>query len=180
MSISISFRDIRLIKRLSKYSEEELLSPTLDKLINGYLETLGFDTTKAIVYVPSKHRCMQNNVAIGYRVVGELNSNRNSPMYKSLTSYERAAAYANTDLSMAQELLAMTGRAIDYNEFCEADNHELDGSEDFYQSLMEADQAQVASVIQYMEKLRDDIRGSMFNDAGALKVPSEYQQVKSK
>lgn len=173
MSRVLSFRDLRLITELSQYSEFELLDPRMDDRVNYYLKRLGFDLDYGVVYVPNKHRDMQGNVGIGFRVVGEASINRrfiNSPLC-SLT--ERLIAAAYQDVSRARELAYLLGSRIYYRDT--DDDYEDTSEEDFPADLIEPDCEAVMDQIKVLELMRDSIRGPYLNEAGAVKTPGEYK-----
>jgi hypothetical protein len=168
LSRSFSFRDLLLIPALSRYNEIELLHPVLDPLVNSYLGQLGFNMGCAIQYIPSKHRDMQDNVAVGFRACGEISTDRdfiNSPLC-SIT--ERMIAAYQVDPGLAKELANLMGNSISFKDT------EYDGDteeEDFPEELVEADYEDVANQIRELEKIRDQIRGYPYDEYGSLKLP---------
>lgn len=183
--ISIGFRDILLIPELSKYNEIQLLPPSMDKLVNKYLKQLAFDITQPIVYIPAKYRDMQNKVAVGFRAVGEINRSRE---YKGLLdTTQRIVAAGYTDASLAREMAELMGRSRSYTNEDERPRmtkkeRELRKNEGY--NLYDEDEEDIVQVeedyedtleqIVMLETIRDTVRGPMFNNAGGLKVPSEY------
>lgn len=166
MSRVFSFRDLRLIPELSKYSEIELLHPILDPTVNAFLEVLGFDLNYPVVYEPSKHRDMQGKVAVGFRAVGEISLKRafiNSPL---CSVDERLIAASKQDMSLTRELAQLAGRG---STFAAGENR-LVSSEDFPPELIEADYDDVTSQIAQLEAIRDHIRGEERTESGARKA----------
>jgi hypothetical protein len=172
MSRVFSFSDLRLIPELSRYNEISLLSPKLDGTVNGYLAKLGFDITQAIQYIPAKHRNMQGKVVIGYRAVGTINRDRefiNSPFCSTI---ERLIAASTYDMSLTRELAKLMGSSVQLK-----DDDAVEMDENYPEEWVEADFEEVQARIRTLEVLRDRIRGSMYNEYGALKRPYEYQEV---
>jgi hypothetical protein len=173
MSRTLSFRDLMVCEELAHIKNEvSLLHPSNDKLVSSILDKIGFDTEYPVTYVPSKHRCMQNKVAVGYMVVGEISINRkfiNSGMC-SLT--ERMVAASYTDRSLAQELGTLTGNYIDYRTIMNDDAEE--GPDELPDDMLEPDRVEVGQQIKMLVELRDAIRGSIYNEAGDLKTFEEY------
>lgn len=168
MSRVFSFRDLRLIPELSKFNEIQLIHPDMDKAVNKYLGQLGFDLDYAVQYVPANHRDMQGNVGVGFRAVGEISINRsfiNSPLC-SIT--ERMIAAFHTDPGLARELAALMGNSISFKDT----EYEGDTSEeDFPENLIEPTYNEVSQQIKALEAIRDELRGSPYNEDGSLKLP---------
>lgn len=170
MSRVFSFRDLRLIPELSKYNEIQLLHPSMDAVINAYLSQLGFDMNHAIFYVPAKHRDMQGKIDVGFRAIGEISDDRAFITSKLCTITERLVAASHTDPSLCKELSSLMGNSISYRDV--EDNH--DGEESYPEDLVEPDFDEVAQEILNLENLRDQIRGTPHDEAGALKLPGTY------
>ena len=174
MSRVISFRDLRLINALGKYNEIELLHPDRDAEMNFYLSELGFDTRRAILYVPSNHRDMQGNTGIGFRAEGEIDAD--SPYLDSplCTLIERILAAAKTDLSLAKEMSMMLGNSINFA----VQNSEdvLDDDTEFDEELVEPDYDETSAQLKFLESVRDQLRGDYMNDYGNIKTPEEYHR----
>lgn len=173
MSRTISFRDLLVCEELRHIKNEiELLSIQNDALVSNILSKIGFDIDYPVLYVPCKHRDMQNKVAIGFMAVGEISLNRafiNSPMC-SIT--ERMVAASYTDPSMTRELGALMGNTVNYRRLLSEDI-ESEGDE-LPDDMLEADRHEVASQIKVLCEIRDAIRGDMYNEAGDLKTYEEY------
>lgn len=176
MSRVISFRDLRLIGELSQYNEIELLHPNQDAQVNYYLEQLGFNTAVGVLYVPNIHRDLQGKVALGFRAVGEINPA--SPYIDSplCTLIERILAAAVKDISMAKEMSMMLGNSINF-AIQGADELYDQNQEEFPLELVEPDFEEVTDQIKFLEGVRDQLRGSCYNEYGNLKTPKEYQGV---
>lgn len=170
MSRSMSFRDLRLIPTLKRYNEVELLHPSLDSVVNNCLSQIGFDMRYPIEYIPSKHRDLRGNVAVGFRAVGEVSNDRafiNSSLC-SLT--ERLIAAAQTDASLAREMCFLMGNNINISG--EDPGEE---SDDFPPESVESDCDVVTLQIKSLEQIRDVIRGSQYGEDGSLKLPGLYK-----
>jgi hypothetical protein len=171
MSRSLSFRDLKLIPELSKYNEIQLLDLSMDTVVNSFLEQLGFDIEYPLVYLPSKHRDMSNKIAVGFRVVGEVSTNRNFINSPLCSVTERLVAASYQDVSLTKELANLMGNNLNYESVFGKDSEE---DTEFPPELVEPDAAYVAEQIKTLERVRDEIRGPMFNSRGGLKTPKEY------
>src|ERR1700741_2477056 len=117
MSRVFSFRDLQRIPALSGLTETQLLAIERDDLINSYLAQLGFDTNKAILYVPAKHRDLAGKAAMGYRAVGEIDPHNRTFLNSSLClPIERLIAASKTDMSLTRELAKLMGSNVDLRD----------------------------------------------------------------
>lgn len=170
MSRVFSFRDLQRIPALSGLSEIQMLAIERDDLINQYLSTLGFDTTKAILYVPAKHRDLSGKVAVGYRAVGEIDPHNRTYLNSSVAApIERLIAASKTDMSLTRELAKLMGSNIELK-----DDGATEEDDSYPPELIEEDHEEVSEEILNLENIRDMIRGSPYNEYGALKTPQEY------
>lgn len=171
MSRIFSFRDLQLIPALSKFNEIELLQISNDALVNSYLRQLGFNVTRAILYVPAKHRDLQGNVGVGFRAVGEIRRDRGFLTSPLCTATERLIAASYYDMSLTKEIAKLLGNSVDLRS-------DVGDEEDsnLTTELIEPDYKEVTLEILTLEKIRDRIRGTPYNDAGALKTPEEYAE----
>lgn len=170
----LSFRDLRRIDELAPFNEIELLHPSKDAVVNKYLEELGFNTDVGVLYIPNKHRDLQNKVAVGFRAVGEIRAYSEYNDSPLCTTVERILAAAKTDPSLAREMSLMLGS---YVSLTMQDGIEYEDDEEFSPELIEDDYSDVAAEIQALCTIRDSIRGSFLNDYGNIKTPEEYQNV---
>ena len=173
---SISFRDLKLIPELSRYNEIELIHPSNEELMLHWLGKIGFDTDYSVMYLPSKHRDMQNKVAVGFRAVGEISLNRgfvNSPMCSLV---ERMAVAGYTDRSLAQEMAERAGKTVDVQAISDREDLAGPSCEDFTNDMIEPDWKEVEGQIRALEDIRDQLRGPIRNSAGAYKTPTEYEE----
>lgn len=175
MSRTVSFRDLLVCEELAHIKNEvELVHPANDALMESILRKVGFDVDYPVVYVPSKHRDMQNKVAVGFQAVGEISINRdfiNSPMC-SVT--ERMVAASYSDRSLTRELAQLSAGQVSYKAITD-DADYGDEEDDFPNECIEEDYEYVSSQIKQLEQLRDTLRGTMFNEAGDLKTFAEYK-----
>lgn len=175
MSRTISFRDLMVCEELAHIKNEiELLHPSNDDLVASVLSKIGFDIDYPVAYIPSKHRDMQNKVAVGFMAVGDISLNRdfiNSPMCSVV---DRMVAAAYTDPSLTKELANLTGNQVNFKALMD-DEGDYAGDE-LDDSLLEPDYEYVSQQIKQLESIRDAIRGPMYNEAGALKTYAEYKQ----
>lgn len=171
MSRVISFRDLQRIPELSKFSEAEILHPSMDAKVKEYLEALGFDIRKPVLYVPAVHRDLAGNVALGFYAAGEVNNDPNYLRSALCPTIERLVAIARKDLGLAFILSRMMGCGVDLtDEGLEEEDSNL--PDEYY----EPDADEVSALIQFLTHLRDHIRGTPHNaETGALKTLDEYQ-----
>lgn len=170
MSRVFSFRDLQRIPALSSLTEIQLLAIERDDLVNQYLGQLGFDLNKAILYVPAKHRDLAGKVAIGYRAVGDIDPHDREFLNSSLClPIERLVAASKTDLSLTRELAKLMGSTVELK-----DDHAVEDDDGYPDELIEEDCDSVQEEILMLENIRDMIRGSPYNEHGALKTPREY------
>lgn len=170
----LSFRNIQLCTKFAGMNEIEMLALSNDDTMAWVLEQVGFDVEYPVSYVPSVHRCMQNNVALGFVAVGELNLNSayiNSPM---CTLTERMIASAYIDPSLTREMSNLMGMRVNFRSLL--DNGTDSSSEDLPEHMLEPNREYVGKQIKALEDLRDSIRGNPFNDRGEAKTFLEYKQ----
>lgn len=174
MSRVISFRDLMLCTKLAHIKNEvELLEIKNDDLVASVLSKVGFDIDYPVTYIPSKHRDMQNRVAVGFMAVGEISLNRAFISSSICTPTERMIASSYTDPSLTRELARLAGNHVNYKSLLE-DEAESDGDE-LPDEMLEPDRDIVSAQIRTLADLRDMIRGSMYNDAGDLRTYAEYK-----
>lgn len=177
MSRVISFRDLMVCSQLAHIKNEvELLHISNDDLVESILSQVGFDTSYPVLYVPSKHRDMQNKVAVGFMAVGEISINRAFINSNMCSITERMIAASYTDPSLTRELARLAGNHVNYKSLLE---DEAEGSgEEFTDDMLEPDHDIIAAQIKLLADLRDSIRGPMHNDSGDLKTFEEYKEVR--
>lgn len=170
MSRVFSFRDLQRIPALSGLTEIQLLAIERDDLVNQYLGQLGFDLRKAVFYVPAKHRDLSGKVGIGFRAVGDIDPHDREFLNSSLClPIERLVAASKYDLSLTRELAKLMGSTVELK-----DDYATEEDDGFPEELIEEDCENVREEILMLENIRDMIRGSPYNDHGALKTPLEY------
>ena len=174
MSRIFSFRDLRLIPEIGEFNEIELLHPKHDDLVNHYLFMLGFNLMSPVLYVPAKHRDLRNHVAVGFRAVGSLSRGRAFLNSKLCTTTERLIAASKQDMSLTVELAKLMGNSCSLGNPYESES--LFAEQQFPSEMVESDYDDVKAEILSLEKIRDMIRGSPYNEYGGLKTPDEYQQ----
>lgn len=175
MSRTISFRDLLVAEELAHIKNEiELLAIENDALVESILKKIGFDTDYPITYIPSKHRDMQNKVAVGFMVVGEISLNRSFINSSLCSTTERLVASSYTDPSMTRELSNLMGNHINFKALI-AEEGEGE-SDELPSDMLEPDREFVALQIKQLAEIRDMIRGTMYNEAGDLKTFEEYKQ----
>jgi len=175
MSRVISFRDLMLCTSLSHIKNEvEMLKVENDDAVAEVLSKIGFDCDYPVTYIPSKHRCMRNKVAVGFMAVGEISLNRSFINSGMCSTTERLIASSYTDPSLTRELGRLTGNYVNYKSLLEDDA--VDSGDDLPEDMLEPDRHSVAAEIRLLADLRDTIRGSMYNDSGDLKTYEEYKK----
>jgi hypothetical protein len=169
MSRNFSFRDLRRIPELAKFTEVELLDPSKDELVNQALVQLGFNINAPILYVASQHRDLAGKVEVGFRAVGEISSDPAYLNSRLCPLIERLIWAAQKDPSLARELAKMMGHSVNL------DDDATDEANDFPDSDIEPTYEVVQLQIEALTFLRDEIRGSPYNEQGNLKTSAEYQ-----
>ena len=171
---TISFRDILVCEELSHIKNEiDLLSIENDEVMEKILAACGIDTQYSVLYIPSKHRDMQNKVSIGFMAVGDISINRkfiNSPM---CSTTERMVAASYTDPSLTRELANLMGGTVNFRSLQE-ESMDFEG-EELPEDMLELDRVAVANQIKQLADLRDMIRGTPYNEAGEIKCFWEYK-----
>ena len=112
MSINISFVDLRLADTLSNFNSIEMLDPAKDFLVNDVLAQLGFDITKTVEYLPSKHRSLSGIVSIDFQACGEMNLDRKYNHLRDVTM--RTVCAGMKDISLAKEMALLQGNKATY------------------------------------------------------------------
>ena len=173
--ISISLSDI--IKAMEheegyKYKEQDLLTTKTDDLLLQYASTFGLDNKFGYALVYNKHRNLQGDTLFGYRVVGEIRTDRlflNSPF---CSVEDRAIAQAGKDVGLALELFGMLGSRVNYGMLKDEDEDADDLAEGSY---LETDYGVNTLAMRYHEDVCTAARGSPFNEFGKLKNYQEWQ-----
>lgn len=174
MSRSLSLRDLQLVPELAHMNEVTIIHPSNDDLVFYHLDKLGFDCDYAVEYLPSNHRCMRGKVAVGYRVVGELQVNRAFVNSVMCSTVERVAISSYQDRSLTQELAVLMNNTLDFNSFHESSIDEEDDS--VFEDQLQPDRDYVGQQIQQLIDIRDRLRGSPYDNAGN---PRTREQVKA-
>lgn len=173
--VSISLSDLQLLDEFKTLPESEMILIKNDEAINKVLYTIGFDVPRfGVIYIPSKHRNLQNKVVIGYRVVGDVRRDdafKNGPM-ASLTDRLTISAYK--DVSLMKEMALLSG--LSRNTMAGLEDDLPDDQETLPESQLEPGWKELEQRIQRMVDLRDKLRGPYLNDAGNLKTQSEYAE----
>ena len=118
---NISLRDLMYgVDSLSDIkSEIDLINPANDERIKAVLEEIGFNTKQGIDYIPSNHRDMRNNVAVGFQVVGEYNTDPS--MKHFLDTTDRIVVAGMTDVHLAKDMAELMGKRYTYKNQDEDD-----------------------------------------------------------
>lgn len=155
-----------------------MLSIENDEKMANYLYPLGMDVPDfPMMYLPCLHRNLQNEILMGYVVVGECRCDqafRDSWM-AGITERLMIASYSDT--SLMRELAELSFKTRNMEEYLN-DNDSLDFDED--RALFPLDQLEPSwreneEKIAALAKILEDIRGPQYNSAGAPKSFKEYQ-----
>lgn len=146
-----------------------MLGIEMDVKVNKYLAQLGFNIKLPILYVPARHRDLSGHVQMGFRAVGEVTDDPKWLDHPLCNTTEHIIFRARTDMSLAKELARMLGSGIKFGE------DDSDGEEGFPEALIEPDFEEASALITVLTAVRDNIRGTPYNDYGGLKTPAEYQ-----
>lgn len=171
---AISVCDLKIIPELSNLSIFELVHPDNDKLVNPFLEIMGFDMEYPLHYTVSQHRTMQNKVKIGFVIRGEVNISRHHIAGEWSSLYERMVAAAVTDPSLCVELCKQMNTGLDYSSFTNSRGQDVETPENFPDSLSDPDEKRVLGEIRQLEAILFEIRGDQYNADGTLKMPEDY------
>lgn len=175
MSRTVSFRDIMLCTSIAHVKNEiELLDTKYDAAVAEILNAIGIDVEYPVTYIPSKHRDMQGKIAVGFMAVGDISLNRAFINSYLCNTTERMIAASYSDPSLTRELGTLMGHQVNFRSLLE-DETEFDGDE-LPEDQLEPDRYEVAAQIKALAEIRDQIRGSMYNEAGDLKTFAEYAQ----
>jgi hypothetical protein len=150
--ISISFEDLKLVDTLKHLDYMSMLHPDNDKLMMSVLGQIGFDVSKPIKYLPSKHRTLANKIVINFRAVGEIDK-----YYKNHDIYTRIAVAGMDDIEMARDMCGILNSAPTF----ESRLPELSGgykADEFPPEMIEKDYEEVRKQIRQLEDLKDFIR----------------------
>lgn len=176
MSRTVSFRDLMVCTKLAHVKNEiELLDVKNDDIMAEILAQIGFDVDYPISYIPTKHRDMQNQVAVGFMAVGDISINRKFINSYLCSTTERMVAASYSDPSLTRELGTLMGNHVNYRSLLDDDcDYEL---EELPEDMLEPDRFIVAGQLKMLAEIRDTIRGSQYNEAGDLKTYQEYANV---
>jgi len=110
---ALSLRDLLLADELSHIRNEvELIHPNNDAIVKYVLQGIGFDTSREINYEASYHRDMQGKAAVGFRVLGEYDTDLK---YKEfLTTDDRVVQAYMKDVSLGKEMEILLGKRFGY------------------------------------------------------------------
>ena len=173
---AISVFDLKLIPELKDMTIFDIVHPDNDKLVNPFLEIMGFDLQYPLMYTVSQHRTLQKDVKVGFVIRGELNVNR-----KHLTSewsdvYDRVVAASYTDKSLCKELCEHMNSSLDYSAFHAGREDEVGKPSEFPQSLVNPDEDIITAQIRDLEAALFIIRGDQLKKDGSYKMPEDYHR----
>lgn len=174
--LSFSLRDIKLITEFKPYNEIQLISLEMDDRMAYYLSKLGFDLDYPVSYLASNHRDLQNKVGVGFRVVGDIQINREFLTSDVCDVYTRIAATSYQDRSLTRELCQLQNSSLNYSSFNEVDEEGDISHVDIAAYIDLEEEQRIGIMIKQLEDVRDAIRGSMYNEAGAVKTFAEYKK----
>ena len=172
--ISISFDDLLQFPELKGYCEVLLLPLQMDESVLKCCHQLGMDITKGYEYIPSKMRTLRNTVVTGYRVSGEIRTDRewrNNPL---CTLTERIIISTKQDVSLTKELCTLMNSSLDYKSFTDDEDCD-DGYK--YEENYEEDMVEVGNELKVLQDVVNSVRGSSMGASGGMKTFEEYQGV---
>lgn len=179
--ISISLSDLKLIPELKDMDEFEMIEIKNDELIAKYLYQLGMDCYDyPFVYIPNRHRNLQGQDVLGFRAVGEIRCDYEYRNSKIAGITERLIISSYEDPSCTEEIAELSFKVRDWDEYLN-DSDSLDWDESraiFPEDQYEPDYVEQEQNIESMKKILESIRGCCYNEAGALKMMSEYKKGK--
>lgn len=171
----LSMRDLLLADVLCKYTEEELLPIPMDSVVNSVLNQVGFNIQKPVVYIPKLHRDMRHKLAIGYMVVGSYKTDRETIHKFVPSTLERALIYAESDITFTLELLSLLNKTVDYS-LLDGDEDNRYADKEFISSLCEPDYLETVKMLKHLEEVRDNVRGSAYDESGNPKTAWQYME----
>lgn len=174
MSRVISFRDLQRIPTLRTYSEDSMIRPDMDEIMFRYLAELGFSLDHPIEYIPSLHRDMAGNVAIGYQAVGEViaTSRAGEQQHPYLRHpvcplIDRLMAVAKKDMSLAFELSRMAGQSVNVDEGAVEEDPTF--PDEWIEPTFKENDAKIKNLL----VRRNSVRKIRYNENGSVKTPKE-------
>lgn len=172
---AISVYDLKLIPELSHLTYFDMVHPDNDKLVNPFLEEMGFDLEYPLMYTVSQHRTLQNTVELGYVIRGEVNISRKHITGPWSSLYDRMVAAAVTDPSLCVELCRQMNTSLDYTAFTSRGSNSPGSPVDnFPEDLTDPDEQGILMQLQLLEEILFEIRGSQYKADGSLKMPADY------
>lgn len=162
---TLSLRDVMLHEKLKGKNEIKIIHPSNDNLMREVLYDCGFDVKQGIAYIPSLHRDMQNKIAVGFQVVGELRKDREFINSGMCDVYELISIASETDVSLAKELCSLQDGRINY----EAVDKNAKQDDDFPVCLVEPTEDFHARQIAQLENIRQLLRGDAYDGAGSYR-----------
>jgi hypothetical protein len=172
--ISISLSDIIAAIKVTEdvtFSEVELLSTETDELVLKYAHIFGLDDRQGYGFIYNRHRNLQNKVVDGFRIVGEIRTDRDFINSVWCNTEDRAISHANKDFGFTKELFGMLGARVPYDTV-KGDTDDSSTSESGY---AEPDYDETNDKIIRFNNLVADIRGNAYNEYGKLKTYSEWK-----
>lgn len=161
MNKGLSFRDILTLPQMSKYREMELICPEMDSVMKPVVHSLGIDTKRPVQYVANLHRDAFNTIAVGFRVVGEIRTDKEYLKSGMCDIAERIIIAGKNDISLASELSELMNRTIDFKTLIDESSID-DVNDDFPTDQMEPDYLANLEMINQLNALLHDIRGAAF------------------
>lgn len=176
----VSVSDLQLATALSHMSEFEIAHPDNDEIVANIIYQLGIDTEFPWVYTVNRHRNMQNQDLVGLRIVGEVRCDAEFRDSKLAGITERLVISSYLDPTCMEEIAELAYKVRSFDEYLN-DSDSLDWDESraiFPEDQYEPDYVEQEQNIESMKKILESIRGCVYNDAGALKMMSEYKKGK--
>lgn len=175
---SISCHDLKLITALKDFSIFDLVHPKNDHIVHPFLEVMGFDMNKGLMYTVSQHRTLQKTVEVGYVIRGEVNRSRKHLTGPWGTLEDRIMVAGLEDIELCKDLCDRAViRRLDYSDFNEAyDDGYQDVGNTFPDSLENPDESAITSQIKVLEDILFDLRGDQRRDDGSYKTSEDYRK----
>lgn len=168
-----SVTDLMLIPELSHFRQIDFIKPENTEKLLPFLKILGYDVLYPIVFRPSKHRNLQNQVVISYQIIGDIELNSSFQDSVWCTAEDKIIARGYTDLTVSEDMAAIMTACRSYGD---TGSHD-DG---FPVDQCEPDEKEVLAQIKQLEELLLQIRGNPYRKDGSIATLDQHGQVESK
>lgn len=158
---SVSFRDVLFVLKETegiKANEITLLNPEMDIVVAPILYELGIDTKQPFTVSATKHRCLNNEVGIGYRYDGRMRLDREWTSSKGCDVMSRISATAYKDITLTKELCGLIGTSVDFTGLNDASVY---SENDFPNSLLSPTYEEDSATIKMLNEVALKVRGEI-------------------